>query len=44
LDSEDRIVYKIDNLMDWLINGKVVPFSSENRAIKANRVFLDIKK
>ena len=35
-------VTKIDNFMDWLRRGKVVPFSNTNRKLKAERIAFTI--
>lgn len=34
----------IDNLFDWLLKGKIVPYSTENKVIKAERVLLTISE
>lgn len=36
-------VFVIDNLMEWIINGKVVPYLEATETIKGGRVFLTIK-
>lgn len=40
LDSPELI--KIDNLMDWLIKGKVIPFAFKNIKLKAERMVFTI--
>lgn len=35
-------VTKIDNLMKWLISGKVIPFHTKNKKVKAERVYFTI--
>jgi hypothetical protein len=33
---------KIDNLMEWILTGKVIPVSTKNVKLKANRVVFTI--
>jgi hypothetical protein len=35
--------FVIDNLMEWIIQGKVVPYLEATETIKGGRVFLTIK-
>ncbi len=35
-------ITKIDNLMKWLISGKVIPFHIKNKKVKAERVYFTI--
>lgn len=36
-------ITKIDNFMDWILRGKVVPFASKNIKLKAERIIFTIK-
>lgn len=38
------IILKIDNLLDWILNGRIVPYSNHNFPLKAERIFLTILK
>ncbi len=37
-------VIKIDNLLDWILKGYVLPYSSKNISLKPERIFLRITK
>ena len=43
VENESHKLIKIDNLLDWLLKNKVLPYSNKNRAIKANRVLFTVK-
>jgi hypothetical protein len=38
---EPKII-KIDNLLDWILKGKIYPLSDKNRNVKANRIMMTI--
>lgn len=35
---------KIDNLLDWILKGKIYPFSNKNRKVKAERLIMTINE
>ncbi len=41
LSSPDII--KIDNLLDWILKGKIYPMSHKNRKVKAERIMMTLK-
>lgn len=42
IDKAPELI-KIDNLMDWILNEKVVPYSDKNQILKKNRILMMIK-
>lgn len=42
IDNNPQLI-KIDNLLDWILKGKIVPYSDKNRVVKKGRIVLSIK-